>query len=275
MDYHIEATNAIEQIREIISRLPVDAWIELKPETIETRYKLIEKAAKAFKRSSYKIKKLALEQTARIEYCRGGNMMTCRGYYCPDPLEDIITKNCRRGRKVKKEPAQLPYYIYHFNNDNELIMVEKKGAVGGIYDKTELLIRFGEFRIGFCYVEKITDTERYIEVWLECKNENEGKYIISNYSVIKQKDRYEISGRQHSTLITFSDGIPRKHISISEWVEMPDILQEILGVGNDVHAIPHEFEVLYDENGIPYAGKMNNLDYLLGNIKQPVLDGMI
>lgn len=271
MANHTEAYAAIKQIRELITKVSVKDWIDQAPETVNTRFGIIERAAKAFKRSSYKIKKLALEQTDRFEYCKPGSV-AIRGYYCPDPMQDIIITNCKRPNIAKRRLTVPPYLIYHFNSDNELIMIEEKGVIGGIYDKTELLIRFDNFRIGFSFPDIINDPERYIDVRLECKTKK--KYILSYYTVVRKKDGYHISEQNESILITFLDGLPRKWIRMTEWIDVPSILKELYHLEDGDHICANEYELFYDESGYPLEYVSKGDICPAAHVKLPVMDGM-
>ena len=62
-------------------------------------------------------------KVVRTEYSSGGEVLP-RGYYCPSPIYDIVTGNCKRGKLLKRMTSRSkPTYEYCFDKDDKLIVV--------------------------------------------------------------------------------------------------------------------------------------------------------
>lgn len=88
------------------------------------------------------------QNVVRKEYSVGGVQMH-RGYYCPNPIMDIITTNVNRGRLLKKLTVRSkPSYEYGFNSDNQLLTIRRP-------QDTEFIIREREgVELGILFDEK-------------------------------------------------------------------------------------------------------------------------
>lgn len=59
----------------------------------------------------------------RKEYAIGGELLA-RGYYCPSPIYDIVTGNCKRGTLLKRITSKSkPTYEYCYDQNNRLILI--------------------------------------------------------------------------------------------------------------------------------------------------------
>lgn len=262
-------------IRELFEKLPPDAWITPTAETAETRLAIIQKAARLVNSASYKLKKHVMEHASRIEYCKGRDL-TPRGFYCPNPLSDIIATNCKRGRIIKKKPVLPPYYAYYFEDNASLAMIEEVGMIAGIFNTTELLFRFGNYRVGFRFVDSKSSPARYIDVTVECKNDSGEEYIISLYTAVKENGSYNVGGHSDSELIVFSGSMPVKLIELMECIRTSEKLRAKFGIEKDEYRITSRtFEVFYDDEGLPCKCSANGEPFLPGKVKKPVLSGML
>ena len=71
---------------------------------------------------------LAVRQrrTARVEYSRDRHDLIL-GYYCPNPLKDLVIGNVKRGRILKRKSSFASAdIIFFFDENNELIGAEEK-----------------------------------------------------------------------------------------------------------------------------------------------------
>lgn len=65
-------------------------------------------------------------RTARVEYSRDRHDLIL-GYYCPNPLKDLVIGNVKRGRILKRKSSFVSaYIIFFFDENNELIGAEEK-----------------------------------------------------------------------------------------------------------------------------------------------------
>ncbi len=277
MDKSINEHMVPDRVRELFSRLSPEEWIEVSRKNSETKFAIVEKAAKLVKRFSYKLKKAAEENTSRVEYCKNREMLE-RGCYKPDPLYDIIVSNYRRGRPVKKKPDKAPYYAYHFDENGDLILIEGIGLICGHQNTIELLFRFGNYRVGFLYVENSDAAEPYIDVTVEAKSCEGSNYIISRYSVVRSKKTgsYCVNKFSESVLIAMENGLPVKRIELAElWDWDPDILKILELSDTDYNVRSREITVYYDENGLPFKCSNGKGEFFQpGKIKSPNLSGM-
>ena len=72
---------------------------------------------------------LAVRQrrTARVEYSRDKRHDLRLGYYCPNPLKDLVIGNVKRGRILKRKSSFASAdIIFFFDKNNELIGAEEK-----------------------------------------------------------------------------------------------------------------------------------------------------
>lgn len=71
---------------------------------------------------------LAVRQrrTARVEYSRDRHDLIL-GYYCPNPLKDLVIGNVKRGRILKRKSSFASAdIIFFFDENDELIGAEEK-----------------------------------------------------------------------------------------------------------------------------------------------------
>ena len=65
-------------------------------------------------------------RTARVEYSRDRHDLIL-GYYCPNPLKDLVIGNVKRGRILKRKSSFVSAdIIFFFDENNELIGAEEK-----------------------------------------------------------------------------------------------------------------------------------------------------
>ncbi len=65
-------------------------------------------------------------RTARVEYSRDRHDLIL-GYYCPNPLKDLVIDNVKRGRILKRKSSFVSAdIIFFFDENNELIGAEEK-----------------------------------------------------------------------------------------------------------------------------------------------------
>lgn len=87
----------------------------------------------------------AYNRGERTVYCRGG-IGIHRGFYCPSPIDDIITGNVGRGTLCNKLPTKYaPDYAYRIDATGQLCTV----CQYGIYK--EYIVRDNEFELGLLY----------------------------------------------------------------------------------------------------------------------------
>lgn len=66
-------------------------------------------------------------RTARVEYSRDKRHDLRLGYYCPNPLKDLVIGNVKRGRILKRKSSFASAdIIFFFDENNELIGAEEK-----------------------------------------------------------------------------------------------------------------------------------------------------
>ena len=271
----------------LFNSLPFHSWMEPTVDTVLKRLEIIKQAATAVDAASIGLKQYVETNTAYIEYCTGSEMEP-RGYYTPNPLLDIIASNYRRGRKVKQQPERLPYMVYHFNGNNEMIMIEGRGNGWDSFDAIELILRFSCFRAGFRYRGNDRTPQRSMDVCIECKSENGEKYTISAYTVYFINGKPSVSKSIRSDQIVFIGGMPCVDNMISEFIREADDrdYMEIFCAAESIEEIPNhkgllysktaqEIEVFYDDAGLPFACKDRGEPCRPGRIKKPVLSGMM
>lgn len=69
------------------------------------------------------------------QYGLGGECLH-RGYYCPSKIYDIVVGNVNRGIITKQKPVdRAPNFVFGFDSQNKLILVEQPGLSEIIYYK--------------------------------------------------------------------------------------------------------------------------------------------
>ncbi len=108
-------------------------------------------------------------KVVRTEYSSGGKVLP-RGYYCPSPIYDIVTGNCKRGNLLKRVTSRSkPTYEYCFDKDDKLIVVNH------LFDnRAEILEYHNDVVIGITF-SKEENTE--ITSVIECKYDDHGRII--------------------------------------------------------------------------------------------------
>lgn len=150
----------------------------------------------------------ASRKVVRKEYSVGGEIMH-RGYYCPNPIADIVIRNAKRGRLLKRMTARSnPYYEYGFDCEGKLLIIRRP-------DDTEFIIRdHNNVELGIIFHE---NQIKYPEVTgiSECTY-NQGKiqtYIYYRYCVWDPAQRtYERINYKYS----------EEGLSIADWFEYMD-----------------------------------------------------
>ena len=67
------------------------------------------------------------KRTARVEYSRDKSHGLRLGYYCPNPIKDLVIGNVKRGRILKRKSSFASAdIIFFFDENDELIGAEGK-----------------------------------------------------------------------------------------------------------------------------------------------------
>lgn len=117
-----------------------------------------------YERSIPELIEKAKAETAYMEYSKGGKTLH-RGYYFPGLVEDLITGNISRGRRMKRRP-KAPDYFYYFDSSDKLRLSEDPTC-------TEVILYEDNREIGL----SIDPTGRFYAFSL-CEKKNG---IIQNY----------------------------------------------------------------------------------------------
>jgi len=103
------------------------------------------------------------------EYSSGGELIS-RGFYCPSPIYDIVTGNCKRGKLLKRVTSRnRPTYEYCFDKNDKLIIVNHLNE-----NSSETLEYAGNSVIGITFSKEATPE---ITSVIECKYDNNGRII--------------------------------------------------------------------------------------------------
>lgn len=110
-----------------------------------------------------------LSKTVRKEYSKGGELLP-RGFYCPSPIRDIVTGNCKRGKLYKRLTSGCkPTYEYCFDENDRLILINY------LYlDCTEFLAYSNNTVVGVAFSKG--DENKIIQV-IECNYDGDGKIV--------------------------------------------------------------------------------------------------
>lgn len=95
------------------------------------------------------------------EYSSGGELLP-RGYYCPSPIYDIVTANCKRGKLLKRLTSLTkPAYEYCFDKNGKLIIVNN------LYENRSEILEYNDDVVTGITFSKEFNTE--ITSVIECK----------------------------------------------------------------------------------------------------------
>lgn len=272
MDNNSCQTEYNEVIR-VIKGFSLESWIAPSAESVMMRLEKIKQIGTVIDSSFTVLKQLMEKRSIRTEYCKSSDLAP-RGYYCPDPLFDIIASNCRRGRITKRKQSS-PCFTYYFDSDNELIMIENDSFDDKDLCGVELLFRYDSFRIGFYCVEGIQKKalEATFRICVECKDVQKGIYTIGEYSLSKVADDYFTAPAIFSREIFSIDGIPRKVLRIQEIIDLDSGISAVLN--DEGYSITsREFEIKYDDSGLPIECVSNGESFRIGHAKKPTILGM-
>lgn len=130
------------------------------------------------------------KRTARVEYSRDKSHGLRLGYYCPNPIKELVIGNVKRGRILKRKSSFASAdIIFFFDENNELIGAEEKFNVTAkeYYLKQHYIIH----EYGYSWILSFNENLRaidYITLW--CKEE--GK--ISLYIELDTYNFFDNSG---------------------------------------------------------------------------------
>ena len=144
------------------------------PELIQEYQNYIDemlRIAKSYEGNYEQLKQQMLEKTSHLEYASGGECIH-RGYLCPSPILDQVIGGCNRGKLIRKPRANSKsYYVYHFNDKENLIGIEKYS--NGTCYETEIIIE----------KESVIENESIIEKGFLIEEES----LINKESLIKKE----------------------------------------------------------------------------------------
>lgn len=145
-----------------------------------------------------------VDEVVREEYAVGGEILH-RGYYCPSPILDIVVGNGNRGKLLKRLTSRShPTYIYRFNKDDRLIIVENQNGI------KEIILRDGSIETGIefskrCEILSLTEciySGSQIQSYSHCLYDSNTK-ISDNYHLENYK--YSMDGLESADLFRFSN----------------------------------------------------------------------
>lgn len=109
-------------------------------------------------------------KVVRNEYSSGGELLPM-GYYCPSPIYDIVTANCKRGKILKKLTTRSkPTYEYCFDKNGKLIIVNH------LYENCSEILKYDDNVVTGITFSKEENIE--ITSVIECKYDD-NKRILS------------------------------------------------------------------------------------------------
>ena len=127
------------------------------------------KIAKKYSSNYQKIYSNLISKVVRKEYSTGGELLV-RGYYCPSPIYDIVTSNCKRGFLLQRITSKSkPTFEYCFDKNNRLIIINYLFS-----NFTEILEYNKDIVIGITFSKDVNN--EFISV-IECKYDSDGRII--------------------------------------------------------------------------------------------------
>lgn len=210
----IPINNSLESL---LSGCSKEIWIGPAKENVFYRLDVIEQIANAFKKHIGDLVAEAIETSSHKAFGKGYHNVQ-RGYYCFDPLVDIIITNARRGRLVKEEPIGN-HYSYWYDPSGRLSLIQNYQQSGGSSSIwNELLIYIKGYRIGITCKE---NCDSPIGVTLECKDDH-GKYFTSQANSTAQgEETMKPIGSIFTLIISTEEGLPKKRVRMQENVGEP------------------------------------------------------
>lgn len=108
------------------------------------------------------------EKVCRYEYSGGGCKLNSRGFYHPNPVEELYTNGAKRGHllKCKKKPQKYDFE-YGFDSENHLIKVV--GQVNSMLAEMTYIFPYKDFSIAFCFNENISTKECFMQAIELCR----------------------------------------------------------------------------------------------------------
>lgn len=138
------------------------------------RFSLI---AKKYLLDCQKVYSDLISNIKRKEYSSGGELLP-RGFYCPSPIYDIVTGNCKRGKLLKRITSRSkPAYEYCFDKNGKLIIVNH------LYENCSEILEYNDNIVTGITFSKEENTE--ITSVIECEYDDNGRivsYIVADSS---------------------------------------------------------------------------------------------
>ncbi|MCR5610415.1 MAG: hypothetical protein K6F68_01075 [Clostridiales bacterium] len=276
-----------KEIEGIMSAYPKDIWFEPKKETAHMRLDAAEKIAQAVKDRVAETVKTIQENYSHTAYCSAGNAVK-RGYFCPDPLIEIIVSNVRRGRLVKTEPKG-DRFSYWFDENDRLILVEKITGCG-IWSTqfNEVLFYIDGYRIGVMFKSDygVKGKNGQFYLCIECNN-GKDLYSMSEISVhISENGEVNALTSIYTWMTAMENGRPVKRISHWETVGEPlELMKKVISAEPLLGSVlkmedftyfdrTEAWSAEYGADGKVSAIACGNRRIVESKGKKPVLDGM-
>lgn len=160
----------------VSTRKEKEFWEEKEEEKFKTECIRFSKVIKRYVQKFEELHSSVFSKIVRKEYSKGGEILT-RGYYCPSPILDIVTGNCKRGKLLKRIACITnPDYEYCFDENNKLILVNYLYS-----NQVEILEYIDDVVIGITFAR---DEDNEIIALTECKYDSKGQ--ISSFIVARR-----------------------------------------------------------------------------------------
>ena len=137
-------TNDFELIMDELQKMTQDMKTQLpkpKIELIQEYQNYIDQMiaiADCYQTSYQQLDDQMSQNSSHLEYASGGECIH-RGFLCPSPILDQVVGGCNRGKRIKGLRVNTKnYYVYHFDDRNKLIGIEK--YVNGTCYEKEIMI---------------------------------------------------------------------------------------------------------------------------------------
>ena len=97
-------------------------------------YNKLKEFMRPYLKNSLKIRDERQNSAVRKEFSVKGETIH-RGFYCPSPVFDIVVGNCNRGNLLNRLTSRSkPNYIYYYDENNRITVVEKHHSLGTDYE---------------------------------------------------------------------------------------------------------------------------------------------
>lgn len=261
----------LDFLKELFGRVNHSSWHNPSNENFDERSAVFLELLDFFRPKLISCKENAVNSASRVEYCKTSTLYP-RGYYCPDPLVDIISSNERRGR-IKKQQVDDPLFTYYFDDDGELSLVVQKEKSDGRYRLwNELLFSFNGMRIGINFLdESIADPDNcgfYVNI--ETGNDDWSEYVISEYHVHREYG-FDTSVFESGVVrIGFTDGLPTSSTDIYNIAAETDESIETADWNKESTTM-----LEYNDKGYPCSMKWDGKPCAVGHVKKPNMSGMM